>query len=218
MTGATLAAAAHAPLVIFGGTFDPVHRAHLAGAIQVSRTLGDTVVHMMPNACPPHRSQPLASGAQRLAMLELALQKHPCLAVEDYELRQPGTSWTVHALQHFRRLAGDAPLVWVLGADGLADLIHWHQWQMFPSLCHLVTLPRPGAAPVVETVTERFPEATAAELLACPAGLRLSLQTPWLPVSSTGVREQLLQTGYCEDVPPEVMDYIVRNRLYNVRS
>ena len=92
---------ASVPLVLFGGTFDPVHRAHISAARAVSRVLDGAPVHLLPNAVPPHRPQPLASGEQRLRMLELACAEHPHLHPDGWELAQPGPSYSLATLQYF---------------------------------------------------------------------------------------------------------------------
>ncbi len=86
------------PLVLFGGTFDPVHRAHISAARSVSRVLGEAPVHLLPNSVPPHRPQPLANGEQRLAMLKLACKGHPQLIPDDWELKQSGPSYSLLTL------------------------------------------------------------------------------------------------------------------------
>ena len=136
------------PLILFGGTFDPIHRAHLRAALAVSRTLGDAPVHVLPNAVPPHRPQPLASGEQRLAMVRRACAGHKQLVADDWELRRAsGPSYTLATLKHYRRLIGARPLVFVVGADSFAGLNRWHRWREFPALCHLAVVPRPHSPP-----------------------------------------------------------------------
>ena len=66
-------AASGTPLILFGGTFDPVHRAHISAARAVSKALQQAPVYLLPNAVPPHRPQPLADAGHRLAMLKLAI-------------------------------------------------------------------------------------------------------------------------------------------------
>ena len=101
------------PLILFGGTFDPVHGAHVRAALAVSQVLGNAPVRLLPNAVPPHRPQPLADASERLAMVRLACAGHPALQADDWELRQAGPSYTHLTLQHFRRLivpfGGGAP-------------------------------------------------------------------------------------------------------------
>lgn len=203
------------PLVLFGGTFDPVHIAHIRCAQAVSRALGHAPVHMMPNAVPPHRPQPGAEEQHRMAMLELACAEHPELIADDRELRRGGDSYTVDTLRELRRELGDRPLVFMVGGDSYADLHNWNDWREFPALCHLAVVARPGAGEPVAAVRDGFRQASAAELRARSAGLVLRLSRPQLDVSATGVRKQLKAEGHCRAVPEKVIDYIRRHHLYN---
>ena len=203
------------PLVLFGGTFDPVHRAHINGARAVARLL-HAPVRLLPNAMPPHKDQPGATGAQRLAMLEAAIAPFPELIADDWELRQPGPSFSLHTLQHFRARIGDRPLVLVMGGDSLASLHTWRQWREYPDLCHLAVLPRPGAAAPSVDALDAFPETDAQGLLQQPAGYRLMLKRPYLNVSASAIRETLARSGHCPALDTTVEAYIHRHHLYNV--
>src|SRR5690606_26721748 len=203
-------------LALFGGTFDPVHTAHLHGA----RTVADVLrcpVHLLPNAVPPHRPQPLASGAQRLTMLQRACDGQPDLIPDDWELRQRGPSWSLNTLRHFRTKVGPhRPLVLVIGADSLASLHQWHRWQDYPALCHLAVLPRPGASEADIAVRAAFIPGDASDLLRRPAGRRLVLGEPGPALSATGLREALARAGHSAALPPAVEAYIREQGLYNV--
>lgn len=206
-----------APLALYGGTFDPVHAAHVAAARAVAAALGGPV-HLLPNAVPPHRPQPYANAAQRLAMLQLAAVDAPELKVDDWELRQPGPSYTLATLEHFRQHIGpERPLVWVVGADSFASLHHWHRWQHYPALCHLAVLPRPGAAAADPAVAAAFTSADAAALRGQPAGLRLMLTAPCLEHSSTAIRTALAAGQRHPGLDAGVADFIYREGLYNAR-
>ncbi|ERP85336.1 hypothetical protein Q670_06530 [Alcanivorax sp. P2S70] len=205
-----------APLVLFGGTFDPVHRAHISAARAVSKVLGDAPVHLLPNAVPPHRPQPTADAEQRLAMLRLACHEHPSLIVDDWELRQQGPSYSLKTLQHFRQQHPEAPLVFMIGADSFASLHHWHRWQDYATLCHLAVVPRPDSKLASGEVLAAFPESDAYGLCGQPAGLRLMLKRPFLDVSATAIREALARKGDCPALDPAVSAHIRGHHLYNV--
>jgi nicotinate-nucleotide adenylyltransferase len=202
------------PLVLFGGTFDPVHVAHIRVAQAVSRALGHCPVHLLPNAVPPHRPQPVASAAQRLAMLELACADYPELVVDDRELRQAGASYTLLTLQDYRSRIGERPLVFLIGEDSLAGLHDWHRWREFPALCHLAVVARPGAPGPQAQVLAAFPQADADTLCNTAAGHRLMLSRPRLDLSATGVREALRRDGHCRALPASVMAYVREQHLY----
>lgn len=201
------------PLVLFGGTFDPVHRAHIGAALAVARAL-DAPVYLMPNATPPHRRAPQASAAQRLAMLALAIALHPELRLDDRELRRTGPSYTIDTLISLREQYPNRPLVLVIGADSLAQLHHWHRWQDYPQYCHLAVLPRPGAGQPTEAVLTAFPTASAAALTRQPAGLRLMLDGPNLDLSSTAVRQALAENRPCTALDDNVLAHIRQHGLY----
>lgn len=215
---ASAAAQASAPRVLFGGTFDPVHRAHISCARAVSRALGGAQVHLLPNAVPPHRPQPAASPAQRLAMLELAVADHPALAVDARELQRSGPSWTIDTLEELQRETPERPCVLVIGADSHATFDSWHRWQDYARLCHLVVVPRPGAGRPSRQVLALFRDTSASGLLGTRAGNRLMLTGPTLDVSATAVRQALASKGSCPAVSEPVLAYIQRHGLYNIGS
>ena len=103
--------------IVYGGTFDPVHRGHIAIARAVADVYQDTVWLMLA-ADPPHRAPPGASAGQRAQMLDLALAGEPRLAVDRRELRRQGPSYTVDTLAELRRELGAAEaIIWVMGID-----------------------------------------------------------------------------------------------------
>ncbi|MDF1782013.1 MAG: nicotinate-nucleotide adenylyltransferase [Alcanivoracaceae bacterium] len=203
------------PLILFGGTFDPVHRAHISCALAVSKTFDNCTVQLLPNAAPPHRDTPMTDGLHRLAMLELACAEFPELQVNDWELRQTGLSYSIQTLEHFRKEIGAQPLILLIGADSLANLHTWHRWQDFALLCHLVVAPRPGAETPASAVIEAFPEAPHSALLQHANGLRLMLNGPTLDLSATAIRHGLAEKGTSPAVNNQVLDYIQRHHLYN---
>lgn len=204
------------PLALFGGTFDPVHRAHVECARAVSRALSGCPVAMLPNAVPPHRPAPGASAEHRLAMLELACQPFAELGIDPRELRREGPSHTRDTLAELRAEQPERPLCFILGSDSLAELDRWYHWREFPELCHLVVVPRPGAPLAPTAVLEAFAEADPQDLCTTPAGRRLMLDSPLLDCSATAIRDELSRQGHSPAVPPPVLDYIHRHSLYNV--
>lgn len=211
----TLATDITRPLILFGGTFDPVHNAHIRCALAVSERFENTPVQLLPNAAPPHRDTPMTEGLHRLAMLKLACAEFPALQINDWELRQSGLSYSIQTLEHFRKEIGECPLILLIGADSFATLHTWHRWQDFAALCHLVVAPRPGAESPTNAVLEAFPEAPKDMLLRHASGLRLMLSEPTLDMSATAIRQALAEKGTSPAVNNKVLDYIHRHHLYN---
>lgn len=122
------------PLALFGGTFDPVHLGHLRAAWEAAEAL-EADVHLLPAHVPPHRAQPVASSAQRLALLRAALRGQDRLLVDERELRRRGPSYTVDTLRELRgEIGAQRPLLLLLGADAFAGLPSWHEWRALSTM------------------------------------------------------------------------------------
>ena len=89
---------------LFGGTFNPIHFGHLRAALEVREGCGLDRVLLIPAAVPPHKeSGALAAAADRLRMIELAVEGEPGITVSDVETRRGGPSYTVDTVRHFHR-------------------------------------------------------------------------------------------------------------------
>jgi nicotinate-nucleotide adenylyltransferase len=185
------------PLAILGGTFDPIHHGHLRVAWEAAEAL-DAELRMIPSAVPPHRPQPRASAAQRLAMLRVALAGQDRLVADDRELRRTGESWTVDTLRELRAEIGPSrPLVLLVGADAFAGLSSWHHWRELFDHAHIGVLTRPGHGGVFEAelAGEWFSRRVddVAALRARPCGAILPIAVTPLEISASAIRALLAQ-------------------------
>jgi nicotinate-nucleotide adenylyltransferase len=185
------------PLAILGGTFDPIHHGHLRVAWEAAEAL-DAELRLIPSAVPPHRPQPRASAAQRLAMLRIALAGQDRLLADDRELRRAGESWTVDTLRELRAEIGPSrPLVLLVGADAFAGLSSWHHWRELFDHAHIGVLTRPGHGGVFEAelAGEWFSRRVddVAALRARPCGAILPIAVTPLEISASAIRALLAQ-------------------------
>lgn len=208
-------------VLMFGGTFDPVHHGHLRSAVELTQVLPVKKVHLVPCQLPAHRCQPSATAEQRLAMLNLAIADEALLFADDRELQRPGPSWSVDTLESLRQEYGaEQPLVMVLGWDAFLGLPNWSRRERLLELAHLIVLTRPGqmheaSEEVLRLLQEH--ELQAGEALnISPAGriLRLTLPSTF-KVSATHIRRLLansLSARYL--LPDTVLDFIAQHELY----
>jgi nicotinate-nucleotide adenylyltransferase len=211
------------PLGILGGTFDPVHTAHLRLAEEATRQLGLSGILWIPAGQPKHRATPVAAPEHRLAMVRLATANHPGYHIDDTEIRSGEPSYTVPTLERLRmEIGGTRPLVLLMGADAFLGLTTWHRWRDLFRLAHLGVASRPtfelaAAAMSPELATEWHSRRAPPEALArAPAGAIVDFPLSAGTVSSTEVRFRLRQ-GLAADelLPAPVLDYIRRHRLYS---
>ncbi len=192
-----------APIGILGGTFDPVHNAHLRIARLALESLGLARLLWIPTGAPRYRAAPVASAGDRLAMLELALAGEPRYAIDPRELKPEASGYTVDTLTALRAEHGpDVPLVLLMGSDQYGKLAGWHRWRELFALARIAVVARPGQAPKA-----------SAEVRAAGPVLRIDMAP--LEISSTEIRARVARG---EDVsgmlPPPVSDYISTHRLY----
>ena len=208
-------------LVIYGGTFDPVHFGHLRSAVEVAQSLGAPQVNLMPAYVPPHRDNPTTHASQRVEMLELATEDSKLLQVDSREIRRQGHSYTFDTLKEIREEAGsDQSVSIVLGADAYMLLHEWYAWMSITDLAHIVILERPGFmnANPVQAVSEWSTVKLVDDpglLCERPSGLICRLKLSQFEVSATKIREMIRQQLSIDYLlPKKVIDYIDGNGLY----
>jgi nicotinate-nucleotide adenylyltransferase len=132
------------PMGIFGGTFDPIHYAHLRTAFELQQSLRLKEIRFLPAGNPPHRDRPFANAELRLTMVQQAVAGQPGFVVDDREVRKAGPSFTVETLGELRHEYPDRSLCLIVGMDAFLSLPKWHQWRELLTLAHLVVAHRPG--------------------------------------------------------------------------
>jgi nicotinate-nucleotide adenylyltransferase len=186
-------------LVLFGGTFDPVHNAHLAVARAAADRFSLDRVLFVPAAHPPHkRGVTHAPYSDRLRMIELAIAGDPrfeASRLEEFTER----SYSIDTIERVQSsLAADDELHFLIGADAFAEVRTWHRWRDVARAVRFIVVSRPGAA-------YDIPEGVTADRIDSVA----------LPVSSSEIR-RALAAGECPDVLPAVVfDYARSHRLYS---
>jgi len=187
-------------LAIFGGTFDPVHDAHLALARQAADRFELDRVLLVPAAQPPHkRSGAHASYEDRVRMAELACAGDARLAVSRIE---EGTvrSYSIDTIEKVRAGmgAGDE-LYFIIGADAFAEIPTWHRWQDVARAVVFLVVSRPGF------------------VYEAPENVRFEpLDSVMLDISSSAIRRGLAAGERPQPLPPAVLAYILEHRLYGV--
>ena len=206
-------------VLLYGGTFDPVHAGHLAVARAARDELGATV-HLVPAADPPHRDATGADAEQRALMLELAIADDPGLVVDRRELARAGASYTVDTLRAVRAEVGPTtPLAWITGDDSFRSLPDWHGWEALFDLAHFVVALRPGHSladlpPVLaRRVANRWVDRPA-DLRATPAGALYRLHFPPRPESASAIRRDLAAGRTPAGLPAAVERHIRVTGLY----
>jgi nicotinate-nucleotide adenylyltransferase len=189
-------------LAIFGGTFDPVHNAHLGVARAALEHRRLDRVLFVPAAHPPHKDGATAAGFDdRVRMVELACADESRFAVSRIE---EGTrcSYSIDTIEKVRAsLAVGDELFFLIGADAFADIQTWYRWRDVARQVVFLVVGRPGA-------TYSIPPEARAE----------RLDSPHLDISSSSVRQQLGRGEITADVPAPVIEYIVERGLYGVRE
>lgn len=194
-------------LGLFGGTFDPVHRGHLAVATAAADRCGLDRVLLIPSGSPPHKQTPVGAPYEdRYRMVELACGSDPRL--EPSRLEAPdGSDERHYSIETIERVRADmAPgeeLFFILGADAFAEITLWKRWREVIGLLEFIVVSRPEVDPGEP-----------------PPGARVHwLNDVRVPVSSTEIREGLREgRDLDEALPPGVADYIRLHQLYEYNS
>jgi nicotinate-nucleotide adenylyltransferase len=194
---------------LFGGSFDPVHDAHVALARTALEQLRLDELRWIPVGQPWQKTRRLASAADREAMVRLAIAGEPRFVLDRSELRRHGVSYTLDTVREYAAAAPGDERVLILGQDQYASLHTWRDWRELLGLVTLAIANRPGAVLSVN------PQIVQVEHQTVPL--------PMMDVSSTEVRRRVAAGESIAGLVPEpVARYIEERRLYvtgaNTRS
>jgi nicotinate-nucleotide adenylyltransferase len=181
-------------IAIYGGTFDPVHHAHLILAREAIETVGLEKVILVPAAISPlKKAAPVASGEVRLAMLQAAIKGEPGFELDECELRRSPPSYTIGTVEEIRRRERDAVIYCLIGEDNVEQLPLWHRFAELEKMVRFVVLDRSGKQPThsYKVISRR------------------------IDISATEIRRRVAQSESIRYLVPESVEEIIhRERLY----
>ncbi len=189
---------------ILGGSFDPIHLAHVEAARIARDTLDLDFVYLVPAGSPYHRDEVVASVDQRVAMCEGAAQGHDWLKVSKVDADRIGNTYTIDTISdlasEFTRDFPNDSVEWflILGADAYKNFPQWKEPEEIAKNASIVVVSRPGED---RQELEHFP---------CHF-----IDVPGWEISSTQVRLAAQHNeSIAELVAPSVNEYIMTNKLY----
>jgi nicotinate-nucleotide adenylyltransferase len=199
-------------VLLFGGTFDPIHHGHLIVSRSAAEQLGVARVVLIPSSAPPHKvGHQVTDAWNRLEMAQLAVEGDELFEVSDCELQREGPSYTLDTIRHFRSLYGDeTELYWLIGADSLGDLPNWYAIDQLAAECTIVTAARPGWESEDLSGLEAVLEEEQIRHIR-----QHILGTPQIDISATEIRKRVRQGQSIRSlIPAPVAEYIDAHRLY----
>ena len=194
-------------ILLFGGTFNPIHNGHLKIAQEAVEELGFDEAIFIPSATPPHKKDVLCL-AHRLKMIELAIEDVDYFKISDLAAFEEGPSYTIYTVRYFQRvLRGNAEIYWLIGADTIKELKTWYKISELLKECKFV-------------VANRDPHKSYNEEKLYESSL-VYLSNSILDISSTRIRERIHnEDKYAAKflIPEKVERYIYDNELYRHKS
>lgn len=176
---------------IYGGTFDPVHHAHLILAREALEQLQLEQVVFVPAAVSPHKLQGTAAPADaRLAMLHAAVAGEPRFCVDDLEMQRPSPSFAIDTALEMQRRYANSELFYLLGNDNVPALRTWHRFEELRAIVQFVVLDRVGTA----------------------ADHSFSTVRRHLNISATEIRERIRNGAPISYFVPAAVERIIRER------
>ena len=194
---------------VMGGTFDPIHNAHLVVAEEVRSQLDLAEILFVPAGRPWLRADsPILPAEHRVHMVHLAIADKPYFKISTTEIERPGPTYTVDTMAELQaQLGTENDLFFILGWDNLAELPQWKDPSRLITLCRLVAVPRPGyPRPDLKALESLIPGLSQRVLL---------LEKPEIDISASEIRDRVAQELSISHLVPEpVGEYIKEYRLY----
>ena len=191
-----------------GGTFDPIHNGHLVAASEVAGLFELDEVVFVPTGQPWQKRHRYVTAAEdRYLMTVIATASNPRFSVSRVDIDRAGPTYTKDTLRDLRALNPDSDLYFITGADALASILSWQNWEEMFSIATFVGVSRPGY--------ELDGEHIAAAMRELPPDALTLVEVPALAISSTDCRKRAEENRpiwYL--VPDGVVQYVTKRQLY----
>ncbi len=213
-------------ILLFGGTFDPVHNGHVAMTAAAMAESGASRLTLLPAGNPYQRGRlPIASALHRTAMLKIAFAETAdvsAAAIDTRELARAGPTYTIDTLRELRKALGDnVALTWLIGGDAFARLDSWHEWQTlftFANFAVAIRQTEPHPMQLASAALKRYlanRQKEVSSLGESSGGNYAMLAGAIPPFSSTDIRSRLKNQQSIRGLAPDgVCDYIEHHKLY----
>ncbi|MDY0189834.1 MAG: nicotinate-nucleotide adenylyltransferase [Desulfuromonas sp.] len=208
---------------IIGGTFNPIHNAHLKIATELLEYCQLDRVIFIPAALPPHKhAAKIVAFEHRLQMVRCAISAQRQFEVSDIERQRGGKSYSVDTLKQLHQRYPADEFYFLIGMDSFINIATWHKYKQLFTLCNLVIAQRPGATKPEQppelpvAIRQQFCYDAKLDLYRHKSGHRLIfLQETFLDISSTQIRKKIAQQQPIETLlPAPVAQYIHAHKLY----
>ncbi len=189
---------------IFGGTFDPVHKGHIAMVKSVMKQFLTDRIIVVPNGNPPHkRDIEITDFHHRYNMLCLAFGSMKSVEVSDYEGGLGEYRYSIDTMRHFRNIYGE-DTQFIIGADSLTSIDTWHMYETLLKENRFIVFKRDGCDGFDDALV-KYGSMSREMLLS---------DMPLYPLSSTRVRKYAIDGRIKDYITPEVYGYIKEHGLY----
>jgi len=192
---------------IMGGTFNPIHNAHIRMAEEVRDIFDLDKIIFMPTGTPPHKNNLNIDPLDRYEMTKLAISGNDRFEVSDIEVLNKSVSYTVETVGKLKEFYPNVEFYFITGADSILDIYKWKNPEKLLTLCKFVSVRRPNYSDDLEDKIKEIVDKFGGEILL--------VDGPLLNISSTEIRERVREGKSIEDfVPKKVVEYIKENKLY----
>ncbi|BBY53091.1 nicotinate-nucleotide adenylyltransferase [Mycobacterium koreense] len=195
-------------LGVMGGTFDPIHNGHLVAASEVADRFALDEVLFVPTGQPWQKSRHVTAAEDRYLMTVIATAANPRFSVSRVDIDRRGATYTKDTLRDLHAANPDAELYFITGADALASILSWQDWEDLFAVARFVGVSRPGY--------DLNGDHLGDVLTTLPADALTLIEVPALAISSTDCRRRAADgrpIWYL--VPDGVVQYVAKRRLYS---
>lgn len=194
---------------MMGGTFNPIHLAHLYIAYEAKETLNLDKVIFMVAGNPPHKKESqVIDSNYRYDMVKMAIKDYSGFEISDYEIQKQGYSYTYETLKYLKGDEGDVEVFFIAGADSLMDIEKWKNPELVLSNCTFVAFNRGDySKEILEEQKKKLQDKYNSNIIL--------LDISNLDISSSMIRERIINRKRVDFfIPDNVIEYIEKNNLY----